>query len=317
MCSAIDVNTVRQPMTFQLAIAVFCSIFVFPSSVSSSFTTGLNKILHPVSTAVEEMSVLFEDMITVKKQVLSKGENSDGEAKTTPDRKEQYEILRRWASTGMDIRKTVASAAAGLGPLKAQEPYLTKEASFSRFGGKDIQELFVPTQAVQLRFSGIGIFFEIIATAIEHSHLDSAVFTASASRPASPVSSSRAPSIRAGGRGKSPRRSESHGNLVEHGTHIGSPLASQYTMTSDTQASEVSSRRESHHSHSLAHALHKRLHLPHLPLSWRHDREEHGLTDDDRVSSHTSLMDQSRKEASAVGVYESMKYMALESKGEM
>lgn len=309
-----------QPMTFQLAIAVFCSIFVFPTSVSSSFTTGLNKILNPVLSAVQDMSILFDEMIEVKRQVLCKGDTSDGEAKATQGRDQQSEVLRKWAAAGMDIRRTVASAAVGLGPLKGQEPYLTKEASFSRFCGKDIQELFVPTQAVQLRFSGIGIFFEIIATAIEHSHLDSAVFTASASRPASPIPSSRTPSIRTMGRGKSPRRSESHGNLVEHNPHIGSPLAPQHTMSPDIVASEISSRRESHHSHSLGHVLHKRLHLPHLPLSWRHERherEDHGLSYDDRASSHTSLMDQSRKEAPAVGVYESMKYMALETKGEV
>lgn len=277
---------------------------------------GLNKILNPVLTSVEDMSVLFDDMIAVKKQVLSEGPTSDGDANPSQSRNQQYEILRKWAATGMEIRRAVASAAAGLGPLKAQEPYLTKEASFSRFCGKDIQELFVPTQAVQLRFSGIGIFFEIIATAIEHTHLDSAVFQASASRPASPVSS-RTPSLRLGERGKSPRRSESHVNLAEQNTHVGSPLASQHTMTSETAASEVSSRRESHHSHSLGHVLHRRLHLPHLPLSWRHDREEHGLSYEDRATSHTSLMDHLKKDAPAVGVYESMKYMALESKEEM
>jgi hypothetical protein len=303
-------------MTFQLAIAIFCSIFVFPTSVSSSFTVGLNKILSPVLLAVENMSALFDEMVAAKEHVL-KSDSGDAARRTLPaERKEQEEILRRWAAEGMGIRSTVASAAAGLGPLKAQEPYLTKEASYSRFGGKDIQELYLPTQAVQLRFSGIGIFFDIIATAIEHSHLDSAVFTASASRPASPISS-RTPSIRLGDSRSPPRRSESHGNLADQDHHVGSPLASQYTMTSDTVVSEVSSRRESHHSHSLGHVLHKRLHLPHLPLSWRHEREERGLSHDDRVSSHASLMDYVNKEAPAVGVYESMKYMALESRDQV
>lgn len=298
-------------MTFQLAIAIFCSIFVFPTSVSSSFTVGLNKILNPILLAIEDMSGLFDDMISVKEHMSTAGKTSGGTS--LAKHQEQQDILRKWAANGMKIRGTVASAAAGLGPLKAQEPYLTKEASFSRFGGKDIQELFIPTQAVQLRFSGIGIFFEIIATAIEHSHLDSAVYTASASRPASPVSS-RTPSIRLANSRSSPQRSESQGNLTDHGAQAGSPLASQYTMTSDTVVSEMSSRRESHHSHSLGHVLHKRLHLPHLSLSWRHEREDHGLSHDDRASSHVSLMDHLRREGPAVGVYESMKYMALESR---
>ncbi|KAJ9122481.1 hypothetical protein QFC22_001909 [Naganishia vaughanmartiniae] len=304
------------PMTFQLAIAIFCSIFVFPTSVSSSFTLGLNKILKPVLHSAEDMLGLFDDMVSVKEQCLSKDRSSTDEELLAKERERKQETLKEWAKIGMDIRNTVASAASALGPLKAQESYLTREASFSRFAGKDIQELFVPAQGVQLRFGGIGIFFEIIATAIEHTHLDSAVFTASASRPPSP-SLSRATSLRPGEPRGSPRRSESHTHLAEQHSHIGSPLASQYTMTSDTAVSEASSRRDSHLPHSIGHVLHKRLHLPHLPISWRPDREDHGFTHDDRNSSHTSVMDHLRKDPPAVGVYESMKYMALEQKEEI
>jgi hypothetical protein len=303
-------------MTFQLAIAIFCSIFVFPTSVSSSFTLGLNKILKPVLRSAEDMLGLFDDMVAVKEHCLAENHSSADEELFATERERKQETLRGWAKTGMDIRTTVASAASALGPLKAQESYLTKEASFSRFAGKDIQELFVPAQGVQLRFGGIGIFFEIIATAIEHTHLDSAVFTASASRPPSP-SLSRAASLRPGDSRASPRKSDSHVHIAEQHGHIGSPLASQNTMTSETVATEASSRRDSHHPHSIGHVLHKRLHLPHLPLSWRHDREDHGFTHDDRNSSHTSVMDHLRKDPPAVGVYESMKYMALEQKEEM
>ncbi|KAJ9106853.1 hypothetical protein QFC19_002982 [Naganishia cerealis] len=259
---------------------------------------------------------LFNDMIAVKDQCLSNTHHSTDEEVLTKERERKQEILEDWARIGMEIRTTVASAAAALGPLKASESYLTKEASFSRFAGKDIQELFVPAQGIQLRFGGIGIFFEIIATAIQHTHLDSGVFKASASRPPSPVLS-RAPSLRPSERRGSPRRSSSHMHLTEQHGHAGSPLTSQFTMTSDTTVSEGSSRRDSHLPHSIGHVLHKRLHLPHLPLSWRHDREEHGLTLEDRNPSHASLMDHLRKDSPAVGVYESMKYMALEQREEI
>jgi hypothetical protein len=47
-------------MATQLALAVVCSIFIFPESVGSSFTRKLDGVLKPIESATDDLKKLFD-----------------------------------------------------------------------------------------------------------------------------------------------------------------------------------------------------------------------------------------------------------------
>lgn len=306
------------PMSIQLGLAVVCSIFVFPESVGSSFTRKLDGVLKPIMSATDDLRNLFNDVKHSREQRMELdrsdsdptvygSENAsfdDEQAKVDKKR----ENLKEWAKTGACIREKFINSGAGLGPLKGQEHYLGKELAFSRYSGTDIQELFVPIQNVQLRSAGLSFFFDVLSSAIQHTHLNSQAFNVNESRPATPTSS-RPPSFH------EERRSSKHAvspladdhSDRETSTPLGLP-PHEFTDSDDHHltAPDLSS----HRSHS--YSLRKRLHLP----DWHRSPGTHSfprsLSFTDKTMSHTSLMDHLRKIQAPVGIFESMKYLEME-----
>ena len=302
----------------QLGLAVVCSIFVFPESVGSSFTRKLDGVLKPIMSATEDLKNLFDNVKQSREQRLeldrsdsdptvygSESASFDEQAKADKKR----ENLEKWATTGACIREKFISSAAGLGPLKGQEHYLAKELAFSRYSGTDIQELFVPIQNVQLRSAGLSFFFDVLYSAIQHTHLNSQAFNVSESRPVTPTSS-RPPSLHEERRSSkhviSPLADEHHSRETT-ATPLGSPNEFADSDDHETSPPDLSS----HRSH--AYSLRKRLHLP---FDWHRSPGSHSfprsLSFTDKAASHTSLMDHLRKNQAPVGIFESMKYLEME-----
>lgn len=303
-------------MSIQLGLAVLCSIFVFPESVGSSFTRKMDGVLKPIMSATDDLKHLFDDVKQSRDQRLEL-DRSDSDptvfgsdaASLEEDEKtdKKRENLIKWAKTGACIREKFINSGAGLGPLKGQEHYLAKELAFSRYSGTDIQELFVPIQNVQLRSAGLSFFFDVLASAIQHTHLNSQAFNVADSRPVTPVSS-RPASLHEERRSSkhvvSPLADDHHDR--ESSTPLGSPSEFAESDEHDMGRPDLSTR-----SHS--YSLRKRLHLP---FDWHRSSGSHGsprtFSFGDKVASHTSLMDHLRKNQAPVGIFESMKYLEME-----
>jgi len=304
-------------MATQLGLAVVCSIFIFPESVGSSFTRKLDGVLKPIESATDDLKKLFDGVRASKGHRLRLDRaDSDptvygSETSSLQDEvkeRTKLENLRSWAVMGGGIRTKFINSGAGLVPLKGQEPYLTKELSFSRYSGSDLQELFIPIQTVQLRSAGLSFFFDVLASAIQHSHLDSSAFSVSNSRAATPVSS-RTPSMH------EERRPSKHVISPLADEHAGSAPGSPFgTPDGVHDSDEHEGPNHDHPSNRSAQSgLRKRLHLP---FDWHRSPGSHTfsrtLSFGDKVASHSSLMDHLRKNQAPVGIFESMKYLEME-----
>jgi hypothetical protein len=307
-------------MAIQLGLAVVCSVFIFPESVGSSFTGKLNGVLKPIDEACQDLKAMFENVQTSKAERL-RSESADtqsqdfylGQTISHEDTEKEAKLtkLRTWADAGDKIRGKLVASGAGLGPIKGQEHYLTKELAFSRFSGADLQELFLPIQSIQLRCGGVSFFFDVLSGAIQHTHLNSTAFNVSESQAPSPVSS-RPPSFR------ETRRSSKH---------VSSPLADDETHDSttpmDSPAEHADEHDKSHHRSS--HGVLKRMHLP---FDWHHNHNQthashsnphshphpfpRALSFGDKLHGSTSMLDLLRKNQVPVGIFESTKYLEME-----
>lgn len=259
--------------------------------------------------------------------------------------------LQEWADRSDEIRVVLLKSLAGMQPLNAQQRYLDVDISYGRIPGKDLREMFNVLASVQARASGFSFFFNTIVNQVRRTHLDSRGFNAQRSlsmatisrpnsRPASRAvsrqvsredsaislkemrRSSETPHASAPGTPQMPTF-DFHGDPRDgHATsEPGTPDDSESENVSDT---ERRGRRGHRHHESLAHRL---LHsLPHsLPLSLetsphrgrshsrdrkkrRKDGNNHSLK-----GSTLSLLEHLRKAQQPVGVYESQRYMDLES----
>lgn len=299
------------PMSVQLGVGLLCSILIFPQSVSSSFTSKLAGIIGPLAKSCQELQAFMDNVGTVRQRYHSAQDVNDEIPAvnlfrcTTMTDEEKMETLKRWAAKGINVRDNLVASAAGLGPCKAQEGYLSKEISYSRYSGQDLKAVFTGIQTLQLRSGGLAFFFDVINGAIQHSHLDSSAFSVHAHK--NPESHLPSPS--------SSRPASIHGSnqqLTPDGHLSGgrsSPLPSPLTPNvEDRDPLNNHDEHASRHRHQHHHfPFSKRLHLP----SFKHSTSE--LRHEDRISSHASLMDHLRKIQAPVGVYESAKYMNVET----
>ncbi|KAH9974520.1 hypothetical protein BJV74DRAFT_782419 [Russula compacta] len=197
-----------------------------------------------------------------------------------------------------DVRVSASKAESALGPLAASARLLRRDISWARFSGKDIDGMREKVQHLVMRAHGMNVYFSLIDPTRERfpvtpalSHLASpAVGTPNTSRPSSPTRTEGPQSV-------SPAWSRSTDGCVpaEADQHGGRP-ASQRRPHFDVD----------HPSHSVKSYLHgtlfRRHHLRHSHIS-----SFSGVHHHHHHHHHDNLREQ------VVGVFESQRYLDLES----
>ncbi len=163
-------SPLSQPMAVQCGINVFCAITIFPQSVSYAFANSLQAVLVPLNDSADLLEKLFQPGTSgslggtsARAPTPNRESPFDDSATGLPtfgageDDESTHNIeedLLKWSEQGKLVRGKLVSSVAGLTPLKALDHYLTKEFSFGRLAGHDLQELSALVQVLQLRSGG-------------------------------------------------------------------------------------------------------------------------------------------------------------------
>ncbi|KAJ7581095.1 hypothetical protein C8J56DRAFT_256925 [Mycena floridula] len=155
------------PLGFHSVVAVLCSIFVFPSTVSAQFTTQLQGVLTPLAEAIK-----------LHRKLLKSPTDSD-----------------EFASTSADIIAQVLKSEGALVPLAASGRLLESDLIYSRFGPTDFRALQQIARRMAVRANGMTTFLSLIDAT-----RDKFLVTPLPSRPGTPgantpVRLSRAPTL--------------------------------------------------------------------------------------------------------------------------
>ncbi|KAH8111149.1 hypothetical protein DFH11DRAFT_1880050 [Phellopilus nigrolimitatus] len=180
--------------------------------------------------------------------------------------------------------KHIAAAEAALAPLAASSRLLKKDFSWGRFGSKDFSRLHEIARRMTVRANGMAFYFKIIDPVVDKQ--PGFVALSVVNTPLSTPAQSRAP------------------------TRPPSPTPSHSEVNTPSNVSIVSTTRprNRHRQHSLHHSIYHHLHgQSHSP----HHR--HMLS---MFGHPTSLFQEaiSRSTGNAVGVFESQRYLNLESR---
>ncbi|KAJ7685439.1 hypothetical protein DFH06DRAFT_968491 [Mycena polygramma] len=122
------------PIAFHSAVALLCSIVIFPSTISSQFTTRLALVLAPLTKSFELHQIVLE--------------------------KDPYSP--EFASTVATIVASVAKSEAGLVPLAASARLLKSDLIYSRFQPTDFIALQTVAKRMAVRANGMGRYFTLL-----------------------------------------------------------------------------------------------------------------------------------------------------------
>ncbi|KAJ6597201.1 hypothetical protein DFH09DRAFT_113905 [Mycena vulgaris] len=122
------------PISFHSAIALLCSIVIFPSTISSQFTTRLALVLAPLAKSFElHQAILKKDPYSTE-----------------------------FSATAAAIAASVAKSEAGLVPLAASARLLKSDLIYSRFEPTDFIELQTVAKRMAVRANGMSIYFTVV-----------------------------------------------------------------------------------------------------------------------------------------------------------
>ncbi|KAJ3016932.1 hypothetical protein HKX48_003802, partial [Thoreauomyces humboldtii] len=121
------------PFSAQLAINVFCSLFVFPETLTHQFADRLVSTLGPLHTIIKNQTKMLD---------------------TNPRSTD-------WLKFN-SLRTNTAAAMAGVGLLGASETNLTRQISFGKVKGKDFTKLLGSTRVLAARTTGFVFFQEFV-----------------------------------------------------------------------------------------------------------------------------------------------------------
>ncbi|KAH7905721.1 hypothetical protein BJ138DRAFT_1130340 [Hygrophoropsis aurantiaca] len=238
------------PLAFHSAIVLILSILLFPTSVSTLFTSRLQGALVPLATAIRLHRALLKLPVD------------------SPD------------FSSSKITASVNNAEAALGPIAAAARLLKVDIIYSRYAPTDYSEIHKIARRLTVRANGMGVYYSLIDPTRERFPV-----TPATSRPVTPMTGTPAQS-----RPPSPERSppsspqEKHPhNLHSHGHDLSSEsrhLHSHHLRSLSHHAEPTSPLHSRHHrshskfyrhSHSPSHSHHNILHghgsLLHLALS--------------------------------------------------
>lgn len=122
------------PISFHCAMALLCSMFIFPSTISSQYTTRLTLVLAPLAKSLElHQEILKKDPYTTD-----------------------------FSATAAEIVGSVAKSEAGLIPLAASARLLKSDLVYSRFAPADFTELQTVAKRMAVRANGMSIYFTLV-----------------------------------------------------------------------------------------------------------------------------------------------------------
>ncbi|GMK54562.1 hypothetical protein CspeluHIS016_0111480 [Cutaneotrichosporon spelunceum] len=336
--------TVYKPMCFQAAIALMCSLII-PQSVCGQFRRRFVGVLTPLLDAMSEIESLFSDA-----SGASTSANRRPSIVSFDERAELGEKVEAWADRSAEIRTVLLKSLTGIQPLNAQQRYLDVDISYGRIPGRDLREIFNVLASVQTRASGFSFFFNTIVNKLRRTALDSKGFNAQSSlnlatlsRPASVIGSRQGSSYSlkdlarnsaslkdvrkvAGADGR-PSSSLAFDETPNDETTDGGTPAPTPEVTDDEHGElELRQPRRTRHetlAHRLLHIPRSRDVSPHSDsgpndLRSRGGRRKRRVLElkdrtDSLKDSAISLIEQLRKAQQPVGVFESQRYMDLES----
>ncbi|KAL7418186.1 hypothetical protein BDY24DRAFT_437656 [Mrakia frigida] len=277
------------PMASQIAVNLLLSLLIFPSSLSASYLTSVQGLLNPLHTSTSALLALFKA-------------GAEGDAS-----------LEDWIALGEVITVgRLKSQTEGLGAMMAVESPLKADVSLGRVAPEDLLRLGEKGKDVLLRAGGVAFFFEIIQTALRHTHLDSQAFSVRNHTDERHSFADEDLSTRPNSANASPLGSPTHSQTDLPATNTPHPLV------------DAEERPPPPPSSSAPASIH---HSPLRPSSssWRKDRfhllhpSKHGRSRSKERSSlhgaggsHLSLFDKLKKIQEPVGVFESQRYMDVE-----
>ncbi|PAV21583.1 hypothetical protein PNOK_0154000 [Pyrrhoderma noxium] len=156
-------KTIVIPIAFHSAIALVCSVTVFPETVNAQFTKRFRNVFIPLAKAMKTQPDIFATSAI-----------SD-------------------AFDPEPFLKQVAAAEGALAPLAATSRLLKRDLSWSRFGSKDFSLLHEQARKMTMRANGMGFYFKIIDPMVNKqpgtpalSRITTPVSSPPPSRPSSP-----------------------------------------------------------------------------------------------------------------------------------
>lgn len=341
---------VYKPICFQSAIALLCSLVVFPQSVSSQFRSRFSTVLDPLGKAMGQIEELFSDASSMA-TFGSPGHdgtghhvNSDGTFSFDEpiDRETKVDT---WGDRSDEIRITLLGSLKGMAPLQAQQRYLDVDITYGRLCGQDLKEIFNVLASVQVRASGLSFFFNALVRKIRRTHMDSAGFSVrhtvsmmslhnEANRLSRHSTRTSRPVSRQTSTSDVMDLAAHHRQSVDAaGRQSATPGTPATPATSDDEGSDHPERHErpgrkrlghGHRSHEHIHdrgisegrLARRLLHLSRDHSKDRSSSRERGRSKEHpkhgRTNSHVSLLEKLHKSQQPVGVYESQRYMDLE-----
>ncbi len=250
-------------MALHSALAIASSVFIFPTSVAAQYTTGLRAVISPLNASFRQHISLL-DVPTTSQEFSPKA-----------------------------VRASASKAEGALAPLAASARLLTRDVSWGRFSGKDLDGMRERVQRLVMRAHGMNVYFSLTDPTRERFPV-----TPKPSRPGSPAAGTpnvSRPSSRSRTE-ESPNaspalapRSTAGCSKVEVEQHRGRPATKRHPhFDVDCASHSVKS-----HFHGTPFRRHHRRHSYVSLLS--------GVHNHDHLREHV------------VGVFESQRYLDLES----
>ena len=251
------------PVALHSALAIASSVVIFPTSVAAQYTTGLRAVLSPLGASFHQHLSLL-DMPTTSQDFSPKA-----------------------------VRASVSKAEGALAPLTASARLLTRDISWGRFSGKDLDDMREKVQRLVMRAHGMNVYFSLTDPTRERFPV-----TPSPSRPGSPAAGT--PNV---SRPSSPSRTEDPPNA--------SPALAPRSTTGSSQVEvgqnrgrPVTRRHPHFEAYYPSHSV--KSHFYGTLLRRHHQRHSYvsllsGVHNHDHLREHV------------VGVFESQRYLDLES----
>lgn len=250
------------PVALHSALAIASSALIFPTSVAAQYTTGLRAVISPLNVGFRQHLSLL-DIPTTSQEFSPKA-----------------------------VRASASKAEDALAPLAASARLLTRDISWGRFSGKDLDGMREKVQRLVMRSHGMNVYFSLTDPTRERfpvtpkpSHPGSpAAGTPNVSRPSSPNRAEESPNV-----SPLPPRSTTGCSQVEVEQHGGRQITPRHPHF------EVDYPSHSVKSHFYG-TLFRRHHQRHSYVSLLS-----GVHNHDHLREHV------------VGVFESQRYLDLES----
>jgi Putative ER transporter, 6TM, N-terminal len=138
------------PLAFAAAIALVGSILIFPSTISSQFTTRLQAVLTPLISAIE----LHRTLLNTPFPTHSNPSSSSMD-------------LTQYTQKLTTASASIKASEAALGPLAACARLMNSDLIYSRFSPSDFKAFQMMCRRMSGRANGLSTFFSLVGVGPE------------------------------------------------------------------------------------------------------------------------------------------------------